>query len=79
MNSDLLQNGIEMSKILLLTTISIVLAGCATNVETVLKNDAGQTKYCYLSHDSTLARISATAEYNKCLNDAGAAGFKKIQ
>ncbi len=63
----------------MLSAIAIVLAGCATNVETVLKNDAGQTKYCYLSHDSTLARISATAEYNKCLNDAGAAGFKKIQ
>ena len=79
MNSDQLQNGIEMSKILMLSAISIVLAGCATNVETVLKNDAGQTKYCYLSHDSTLARVSATAEYNKCLNDAGAAGYKKVQ
>jgi hypothetical protein len=38
---------------------------CATNVETVLRNDAGQVRYCYLSHDSTLARISAMSEYNK--------------
>ena len=68
-----------MIKLFAISIIMIGLAGCATNVETILKNDAGQTKYCYLSHDSSLARISATAEYNKCLNDAGAAGFKKVQ
>lgn len=71
-----------MNKILKkLASILLVslLAACATNVETVLRNDAGQTRYCYLSHDSTLARVTATAEYNRCLNEAGAAGFKKIQ
>lgn len=56
----------------------LVLNACATNVETAMKNDAGQTRYCYLSHDSTLARVTATGEYNKCLNEAGTAGFKRV-
>ena len=71
-----------MNKILniaALFSVVICLAACATNVETVLRNDAGQMRYCYLSHDSTLARVAAVGEYNKCLNDAGAAGYKKVQ
>lgn len=68
-----------MLKVFVLFSVSVVLVACATNVETVLRNDSGQTRYCYLSHDSTLARVTATAEYNKCLNDAGAAGYKKVQ
>lgn len=69
----------EMLKVFSVLAVTSVLMACATNVETVLRNDAGQTRYCYLSHDSTLARVTATAEYNKCLNEAGAAGFKKVQ
>lgn len=69
----------KMMKVLLAMVVSTTLVACATNVETVLRNDTGQTRYCYLSHDSTLARVSATAEYNKCLNDAGTAGYKKVQ
>lgn len=68
-----------MTKVFASIAVLTMLAACATNVETVLKNDTGQTRYCYLSHDSTLARVSATAEYNKCLNDAGTAGYKKVQ
>jgi hypothetical protein len=48
-------------------------------VTTTLKNSSGDTRYCYLVHDSTLARIPAVGEYNKCLNEAGAAGYKKIE
>lgn len=69
----------KMFKISALFVIAFTLTACATNVETVLRNNAGQTRYCYLSHDSTLARVSATAEYNKCLNEAGTAGYKKVQ
>lgn len=69
----------EFAKTLFVLAVASGLAACATNVETVLKNDAGQTRYCYLSHDSTLARVTATAEYNKCLNEAGTAGYKKVQ
>ena len=68
-----------MLKVFASVAVLSTLAACATNVETVLKNEAGQVRYCYLSHDSTLARVSATAEYNKCLNDAGTSGYKKVQ
>ena len=68
-----------MLKIASLFALVLSLVACATNVETVLRNDAGQVRYCYLSHDSTLARVSAMGEYNKCLNGAGTAGFKKVQ
>ncbi len=68
-----------MLKIVSLFVVVLSLMACATNVETVLRNDAGQVRYCYLSHDSTLARVSAMGEYNKCLNEAGTAGYKKVQ
>jgi hypothetical protein len=68
-----------MLKVASLFALVLSLVACATNVETVLRNDAGQVRYCYLSHDSSLARISAMGEYNKCLNEAGTAGFKKVQ
>ena len=69
----------KMMKSLLMVVASTTLVACATNVETVLRNDTNQIRYCYLSHDSTLARVAATAEYNKCLNEAGSAGYKKVQ
>jgi hypothetical protein len=68
-----------LSKILLLLT-SILVVGCAsTMTETMLRNDKGETRYCYLSTDQTLAKIAAVGEYNKCLNDAGQAGFRQVQ
>ncbi len=57
--------------------VLIVMSGCA-NQETILRNAAGETRYCYLVHDSTAARIAAYDQYTKCLNDAGAAGFKRV-
>lgn len=61
------------------TLLAITLiAGCA-NTETMLRNDKGEVRYCYLVHDSTLARVPAVAEYNRCLNEAGSAGFRKVQ
>lgn len=68
-----------MKTILLANAATACLIGCAINVETILVNDAGQKRYCYLSHDSSLARVTATAEYNRCLNEAGTQGFKKVQ
>jgi len=68
-----------MMKFATLIAPVLSLVACATNIETVLRNDAGQVRYCYLSHDSTLARVSAMGEYNKCLNEAGTAGYKKVQ
>lgn len=57
--------------------VLVGLAGCA-NQETILRNTAGETRYCYLVHDSTLAKVTAVDQYTKCLNDAGAAGFRRV-
>lgn len=65
-----------MKNLLILLTM-LAIAGCA-NQETVLRNAAGEERYCYLVHDSTLAKIPAVGEYNKCLNEAGAAGFRRV-
>ena len=39
-------------------------------------NDKGEHRYCYKSTTGPLSNIGAMQEYNKCLNEAGAAGFK---
>jgi hypothetical protein len=68
-----------MKKLFTLLAVTGLLAACVTTVtEATLKNDKGDTRYCYLSNDHTLVSIGAVSEYNKCLNDAGAAGFKKV-
>jgi hypothetical protein len=57
----------------------ISLAGCGTTTtQSTLKNSSGEVRYCYLANDHTLVSIGAMSEYNKCLNDAGAAGFKRV-
>lgn len=63
-----------------LTTILVIgiLSGCVTNQTTVLKNSAGDIRYCYLVTDQSLAKMNALGEYNKCLNDAGTAGYKMV-
>ena len=67
----------------ILKTLALELAACAaltactTITETALVNDAGQKRFCYLTNDHTLISVGAVAEYNRCLNDAGAAGFRK--
>lgn len=58
----------------------IALAGCGTTMtQTTLKNSSGEVRYCYLANDHTLVSVGAMTEYNKCLNDAGAAGFKRVE
>jgi hypothetical protein len=65
-----------MVKLLLVGVICM--AGCTTVTQTTMKNANGETRYCYLSNDHTIVSVGAAAEYNKCLNDAGTAGFKKV-
>jgi hypothetical protein len=67
-----------MKNPLILLTLLAIIAGCA-NQETILRNAAGEERYCYLVHDSTLAKIAATDQYTKCLNEAGAAGFRRVE
>jgi hypothetical protein len=54
-----------------------MLAGCA-NTETMLRNDAGEIRYCYNVHQGGIERAAATDQYNRCLNDAGALGFRRV-
>lgn len=56
----------------------VTLVGCVTNQTTMLRNSVGDTRYCYLVTDQSLAKINALGEYNKCLNEAGTAGFKIV-
>jgi hypothetical protein len=66
-------------KTILTLAICLGITACVTSVtEATLKNDKGDTRYCYLSNDHTLVSIGAMSEYNKCLNEAGTAGFKKV-
>ncbi len=70
-----------MMKFLSATTVAlsiVAVTGCVTNETTTLRNASGDTRYCYLHTDNTLAKITAMGEYNKCLNDAGTAGYKKV-
>lgn len=60
----------------LLTVMALAACG-TTTTETILKNASGDTRYCYLANDHTLVSVGAMSEYNKCLNEAGAAGFKR--
>jgi uncharacterized protein YcfL len=68
-----------MSKILLLSISSFILISCTTHTETLLKNEKGDTRYCYLTNDHTLVSVGAVSEYNRCMNEAGAAGYKKVK
>lgn len=54
----------------------LAVAGCASQSATLV-NDKGEKRYCYKSASGTISNIGATREFNKCLNDAGSAGFKK--
>jgi hypothetical protein len=69
----------KVSKILLLLISLFILISCTTHTETLLKNEKGDTRYCYLTNDHTLVSVGAVSEYNRCMNEAGAAGYKKIK
>ena len=64
---------------LIVTFALFVLTACATHTESVLQNEKGDTKYCYLTNDHTLVSVGAVSEYTRCMNEAGAAGYKKIK
>lgn len=54
-----------------------LLYGCASQ-ETLLRNSAGEERYCYLVHNSSMISAGAYTEYNRCLNDAGTAGYRRV-
>jgi len=55
--------------------LALVLASCASQSATLV-NDKGEHRYCYKSATGAMSNIAAEREYNRCLNDAGSAGFK---
>lgn len=66
-------------KIFFSILICFGVVACGTTVtETTLRNDKGETRYCYLSNDHTLVSVGAMSEYNRCLNAAGTAGFQRV-
>lgn len=54
----------------------LVLSGCASR-EVILTNDKGEHRYCYLEHRGSYDSIPASDQFNRCLNEAGTAGFRK--
>jgi hypothetical protein len=44
-----------------------------------MRNAAGESRYCYMVHGGSIDRLTAAEQYNKCLNEAGAAGFRRIE
>jgi hypothetical protein len=58
--------------------ISTLICGCATTQEVVMRNASGQERYCYWEHNYTLSDVGSKDAFNKCINDAGAEGFKKV-
>ncbi len=66
-----------MSRCIFLCLSVALLSACA-NQETVLRNTAGDSRYCYLVHSSGIERVAATDQYTKCMNEAGTAGFRRV-
>jgi hypothetical protein len=65
-----------MKVFVILALTAMMLAGCVHN-EVVLVNDRGEKRYCYEDHNASITSIGAVAEFNKCLNEAGTAGFRR--
>lgn len=54
------------------------LSGCST--EAALVNEKGEKRFCYKESSGAIGSgAAATREFNRCLNDAGTAGFRKVQ
>lgn len=62
--------------LLILSVTSI--SACVTNTESTFINEKGEKRYCYLTNDHTLVSVGAVSEYTRCMNESGAAGFKKL-
>lgn len=66
-----------MRKFPLISVLAALLLGCASQSATLV-NDRGEKRYCYREGSGGIGSgAAATREYNRCLNDAGAAGFRR--
>ena len=70
-----------MKKTLVLTfylLVAVSISACVTNTESTFVNDKGEKRYCYLANTHTITSMGAVSEYTRCMNEAGALGFKKL-
>jgi hypothetical protein len=63
-------------KVILVVLLAPMVTSCVHD-EAVLVNDRGEKRYCYADHNTSITSVGAVAEYNKCLNEAGVAGFRR--
>lgn len=75
----ILDSGEGKMKLSYLALVAAVgLTGCS-NKEVAMINDRGERRYCYEVHQGSLDRVPAADQFNKCLNDAGTAGFRRAE
>jgi hypothetical protein len=68
-----------MRYLLPLLVLLALVAGCATLPDSAtLVNDKGEKRYCYKVQGGMISNSGAVREFNKCLNEAGSAGFKRV-
>lgn len=49
---------------------------CAADQATLV-NDKGEKRYCYKDSGGAFSNIGRSRDFQKCMNDAGAEGFKR--
>ena len=76
----------SMIKQLFLVMAILSFLGCSSSTdsryathETVLVNLRGEVKYCYYVNDTYEDSSNINGNYNKCLNEAGLLGYKKVR
>lgn len=55
----------------------LALGGCAAESATLV-NDKGEKRYCYKDSGGAMSNIVRSRDFQRCLNEAGAAGFKRV-
>lgn len=63
------------STVILLISILLFLSGCASH-QTVLKNDKGNTATCKAEGFGIISSMMAKDNFDRCVQDANAKGYK---
>ena len=76
----------SISKYLILGTSVLAIVACSSGSdnryathETILVNTKGDVKYCYYVNDTYEDSSNINGNYNKCINDAGSLGYKRVR
>ena len=60
-----------------LAVLVAMVAGCAAENATLV-NEKGEKRYCYKDSGGAMSNIGRSRDFQKCMNEAGAAGFKRV-